>query len=377
MTADLRAKSLHRRLGALLSGGSCDELTSDELDEFSDWAARHRLASLLYDLLSPEGQLRPRLVTQRQLDAGDYLARRAWLEPLLKAAHERDLKIGVFKGLGIAHVEPAYRVPELRPLGDVDLLIEPAEVDAWVELGAEHGFRPVSADPQVARFFRESHYQVPLVHPRYGLLELHHRLYRQFSSATLAQMRGRANRLEVFGVPTRVLAPTDLWLVLAVHLAHAPQALWVWAADLYRVGLLLHPDDWEQLGRQALDSNAALCVASVLALFEYLWQAPLCEARDVHLRLQSSLGRVERRALRRVLARCAMDQGFGDIVQFADAWSARELGRLTSMFVPHPGAIVLNTGVSSTDPAFWWHRLRYTSSRIGRAARSVGGMLGW
>lgn len=76
---------------------------------------------------------------------------------------------------GIALAASVYPEPHLRPMRDVDLLVDAAEVPALTAVLAELGFRPeVSHDR-----YEGHHHARPMTHPRSGVcIEVHHRLFR-------------------------------------------------------------------------------------------------------------------------------------------------------------------------------------------------------
>ena len=121
---------------------------------------------------------------------------------------------------GIALCESVYPEPHLRPMRDVDLVVDAAEVPALTAVLAELGFRPEVSDDR----YEGHHHARPMVHPRSGVcVEVHHRLFRLDGPLGAEPLfhpdNLRAHQVEaVFrGRPVRRLSPEMQLLHVAAH----------------------------------------------------------------------------------------------------------------------------------------------------------------
>src|SRR5262249_46646985 len=142
------------------------------------------------------------------------------LSTILAACAARQVEVLPFKGVALA--ARYYQELALRPVGDLDLLVQRADVARCVEAIGAGGFRPVPGygsplDPQVLRFFvmQYAKERGPTVEVHLALCRLppYHR-----GLAVTAVWR-RAEVISLWGQPARYLAPQDELRYLSFHYA--------------------------------------------------------------------------------------------------------------------------------------------------------------
>ena len=159
---------------------------------------------------------------------------------------------------GVSHALPrgaalllSYADEGARPLGGLDLLVDPADAPRSLDLLAAEGWAPRRPLERSIRLGR-----APLHGP--GSAELHLQwgagpeMMLRGTYPAYGEFLGRAQTIEVRGRSTRVLAPDDLLLHLVTEGARPASATRLhWAADA--LVLLRHADalDWHRLVRTA------------------------------------------------------------------------------------------------------------------------------
>lgn len=142
------------------------------------------------------------------------------LRDLLTAFRDAGMSIVVLKGAALA--ETVYGNLALRPMRDLDLLVRendvPAAETVLVRLGymADESFRPRS-------WYVEQHHHLPPFLARDGpaVVEIHWQLAPAFVpvAVPVSELWERAGMTDVAGTRAPVLAPDDLVVHLALHLA--------------------------------------------------------------------------------------------------------------------------------------------------------------
>ena len=163
---------------------------------------------------------------------------------------------------GTALAETVY-APSIRHCHDIDLLLTHADIDRAAATVARLGFRKAtSASAQSLRLEHES--ELPL--------ELHSQLFQSAEkNGIMADIRQRAQRCSILGVPAQILIPEDNLLHVCVHafFCNSRQSL-RWVCDAWRI-IERHNDlDWQLLLRTARRSHLTLPLA---VMFNYLAEA--------------------------------------------------------------------------------------------------------
>ena len=255
-----------------------------ELDAV-DWSnvlqlsEHHRLRGLLCQRLEavqvdvPEAVL-SRLRSQRLRAVTRELAIRRELNVIGEALAESAVLAMAMKGAAL--IDTVYKEPGLRPMIDLDLLVEPDGIDRATQALGNAGYRPVGLPRHLRAYYdRERHqHRVPLVHDQHPLpVELHERLILEIDPVSTDQVFARS--AEGRGGSLQLPDPTDLLLQVAFHFARDRRGRSYGAlcqlADLaYTIDR--QPIDWEELERRSCSYGlsdsafAALYVVSRLGV---------------------------------------------------------------------------------------------------------------
>lgn len=189
-------------------------------------AQQQDVASLFYDrLVQPEGNL---VVTGEFLQAlhNQYLAAARdnlrlfqQVGDILRALNEQSIKGVPLKGAYLA--ESVYHNIALRPMSDIDLLVQRRDLAPALAVMNKLGYRP-PAPIDIARDCQVSHHLPGLRRPGDVTVELHWTLA-PVNTPFRIDLEGlwqRAQPLELEGVGVLALAPEDLLLHLCLHTAY-------------------------------------------------------------------------------------------------------------------------------------------------------------
>jgi hypothetical protein len=207
------------------------------IDKFSDLLPRQAARELRFHF--QEVSLRSRLLTRELLR-------------LVSILEHNGIHPVAFKGPALASL--AYGDFAMRQFSDLDLLVQPGELEPTLSVLAADGFVSDLLDPAIitAPFFQAS--KVVLMKPGSGIvLDLHWRLMpRYFPFAPECEaVCGRAVRLRVADGEVSTLAPPDQMLVTCVHAARHG---WEWlgmVADVAALLLVENSNNWAALRDEA------------------------------------------------------------------------------------------------------------------------------
>lgn len=221
-----RKPNLIHILKAAAGGAVCDTDAVQELTERQvRWAVETGLGPLLHTLV-PAGSRLTRSPVWPLLQGAALAARVESADQLEAVAEILDAcrgalpPVGLLKGISLCEQE--YPAPHLRPMRDVDLLVDRAAVPEAEEVLRRLGYEREAS----GQSYEEHHHVAPFVHPRTGVwVEVHHRLFRPasalgsdpvFSPANVeAQMSNSALRER----PVRRLGPEMQVVYLSAHWA--------------------------------------------------------------------------------------------------------------------------------------------------------------
>lgn len=152
--------------------------------------------------------------------------------PHLEAAGVRPI---VLKGAAL--VLRYYHAYGARPMGDVDVLVEPGAVASSVAVLRRLGWTaPADRKPGDLRARMRVHHALPLQSGRLHGLDLHWRLGSSVTTPVEQGMRAAAETVEINGTTVRILAPADQVFHVCLH---AVQPSWVssarWMMDVAAV----------------------------------------------------------------------------------------------------------------------------------------------
>ena len=191
--------------------------------ESIDLASRHRVASLLYHWCMrscPEAVPQSAMGQLRSIAASyarQSLRCTGELFRLVDSLAARRIPAITFKGPAIAW--SIYLNPSLRPMSDIDVLIQRRDVAAAAEVLAGLGYR--AQTPTARIVFHRYGAQLPFQHPNGLAVDLHWHLgplhfQKWFPDDAVWT---RAAHIEIAGRSIRSLAPEDLLRFLCMHAA--------------------------------------------------------------------------------------------------------------------------------------------------------------
>jgi len=195
---------------------------------------------------------------------------------ILQALQQAGIPAVVLKGLHLA--ELVYEGLQLRPIGDVDLLIQRRDLAAARQALADLGYR-AERGGSTERLAQQHHHLPPLSKPGAHAVELHWTLS-QPGGATIPEPAGiwqRSQPAVLAGQPALVLCPEDLLLHLALHFqSHnfrlSLRHLYDFVALFQRCGPQL---DWEAVVTRSRQWRAEKCTFLSLYLAGDLLHLPL------------------------------------------------------------------------------------------------------
>lgn len=186
---------------------------------------------------------------------------------LIEACAGRAGQLTLLKGIWLSHA--LYPEPHLRPMRDVDVMVEPEQVPEVEEVLLELGYEPhPEGSPDQ---YRTHHHAVPYWHPSTGVwVEVHHRLlparglYGADAVFEPPQVRAHLQAASFRGLPVRRLSDPMQVLYLAAHWAGSFKAISGAGGLLVLLDLLAMAPvvDWDE----AVRSLPGTAVASALLL---------------------------------------------------------------------------------------------------------------
>ena len=259
-----------QKLGAWLCEflrADVDATPGDKLSTLSagDWqrlvplADRHGLSPLLYRCLEASGletqvpesawlAMQDAYRTGASRSAVQYHA----LAQVLQALHALDIPVIALKGAHLAEI--IYESIALRPMGDLDILVQQTDLDQTAQVLVELGYVP--SQPIVIEAEIELAKHLPAFHRAGSTIEVHWKLAPDEKpfQIDVGGLWERAEPAQMAGVQALVLAPEDLLLYLCLHIAYIHRFAVGLKAFYDIVEVLRHYEermDWEQVQRRA------------------------------------------------------------------------------------------------------------------------------
>lgn len=337
------------------------------------WLHQHRLAGVTYELLPNQHPLRRVLRPMRLQCFTEYQQALPTVQALLAASQRRGFRWIGFKGWGIAHARGCYSSPELRPLGDLDLLVRREDIPAAIEAAAECGFSPQWDNPAVKDFYLNAGYNIPCHRRDGGLFEIHHALYRDIADDYFADILKRCHCTTREGVPVDFINRVDLMLVLSTHLSANGEgpAKWIWLYDLLLLARGFSQEDWELCLEYATRAKLSLFVYTSLRMIQRLWgDATLSCPSSLLEALRRELTPVERWMAQRFLQPLpepVLRRKPLALIRRLPNRPTRSNQWVRSIVLPHPGATLIETGASSAPRFFLLARLQNGLRRIKKS----------
>jgi hypothetical protein len=200
-------------------------LTAADWDELLAQASRHGVAPQLFRRLLTEARVRP---VPRDVVQCIWLAASQQKQETARLPVELPAVLRCLRGAGVtpillkgAHLATTvYPEPELRPMGDFDLLVRPAELAAAEQALLAAGYSSPRTE-SIADACARDHSLPTLLKPGTYPIELHWTLATPSDHVPieLESLWIRAQRVTVFDEPAYVLAPEDALLHICLHAA--------------------------------------------------------------------------------------------------------------------------------------------------------------
>jgi len=338
----------------------------EDWDEVAALAERHGLAPLLYVQLRRAGLAIPP-AARETLQALYLRHRRAnqvrfqVLGQVLDAFEAAGIRALVLKGAALAHM--IYPEPGLRPMRDLDLLVDRQEASRAQDALAGLGFRVSQLDPR----HRPARHLAAAALDRDGLhisLEIHRQLANDYLGAISPDFERLYAERRPFPLGNRIafaLGHVDMLAHLCSHAVDILEPLrLIWVADIAGfVECLAAEIDWERM------RHSHSGVFSALALLHFL--APLSD--DVRRRSGLAIG--------------AAPRGVG--VEF-DGWPRRSLAECRARgtrrawadtFLPGEWWLRLYYGLGTRRSIFWTRWVRHPLHILSWPWRVLPGVRGW
>ena len=232
----------------------------------------------------------------RAVWARNTMLREAWREVVV-ALEADGLTPITLKGMALAHT--TYPDFALRPMVDVDLVVPPAEAEPASAVLARLGYTAPTGAMREAQTYRG---YVTFVRDR-NVIDLrwyaaHYARYRDVVRLDHAGLFARSERVELAGVPARVLSTVDDVLYLALHLSIGSEfGRLIWFTDIDAVIRRAGPRlDWDLLVARAQAWRLAAVLCFVLDVLRDSFDTPM--PPGITRRLDALPGR--QRAIRRL-----------------------------------------------------------------------------
>lgn len=267
---------------------AAERLSDTELSALVEQAAQHGLAAVVKATLEAAGFRFPPALAERQKAlhaealacAGMGLRVKSLLFRALDALAAEGIRPVLLKGYGLAR--RLYAEPLARPMTDVDLLVDVAELPACERALRGLGLSKAE-DPGEDDYLAHQHHLV--YQGKAGLVELHFRPLSAFgTSLERDAVLDRCTDAELDGRSVRYLSAEDELVYLCLH---AAQHLFLRLSWLYDVKLFLeqHPAlDVSAAARAAKESGMAAAVYTALFAARTAFRAPVPEALLAGLR---------------------------------------------------------------------------------------------
>ncbi|MCH8146402.1 MAG: nucleotidyltransferase family protein [Planctomycetes bacterium] len=242
-------------LAGEMNFAACDPTTDEKWRSIVVGAERTGLAGLILERCRAERVSLPEQMVERLRRAATAVAAtnlhlQKELARILTAFHRAGIPVMLLKGAALGPT--IYGRPDLRPMGDVDLLVRPEHVtDALALLcadGARRGFELIRAD-----FFPKYHYEVEFFTggPRPARLDLHARPFRPLRIARTMPddaLWTHALRISINDVPAWMPCHELMFVHLAAHAAFHGCTRLIWLYDLKRVVRTVGEEmDWKMM----------------------------------------------------------------------------------------------------------------------------------
>jgi len=247
-------------------------LRDDEVQLLED----HGVAPLVY-ATQPLPELRGAAIHAAALES----LRAEDLRGVLSALAAQGLEVVITKGTALAY--DIYAAPELRPRGDVDLLVAREQADATIAAFRALGFRDqlTSGDEHAVR-------QVTLSRTDARGIRHDYDLHWDVANTPLFASALRFEQIETIPLPrldpqARGLSHADALLLACIHRVahHHDSERLIWLVDIALLRASLTSDEHRRFWRQAAEARVVgVCTRSIALADEWLSRMPHDLAAD-------------------------------------------------------------------------------------------------
>lgn len=232
-----------------------------------------------------------KLLAARQASNARHQAITAQLTEILHECARESLPVIILKGAYLA--ECVYPESGLRPMNDIDILVQPAhlpQVEALLkQLGYEGHYKSATAGARITKHtstFRKPHTLEHTPNPYLSAenertIEPHTSLEESWFGLRADLTAGiweRSLLLDYHGQPARALCLSDLLLHLCLHLTFHLIMGWpslVQLLDLRMVSVRLSPHDWDAVWQRARDLRVTGYIYAALRLAHLTLAVPI------------------------------------------------------------------------------------------------------
>jgi hypothetical protein len=277
-------------------------------------AHRNGIAPLLYDHLlksGADGEV-PCWVTKelaQAYHAVGYQNLRSYgeLRDILHFLETLGIEVIVLKGAML--VEIVWGNVGLRPIGDIDLLVQEHDLDKVDQLLSELGYHSYEGYKSKDWYRKNHHHLSPYHHPEKGVaVEIHYQLVppNKLFSIDIRKVWERAQPARIEGVDTKILAPEDLVIHLCLHLSYCD--LFIGRirnlVDLSRaINYYGQRINWDWIKKEACGKKFATFIYYPLYLAKDVLNAGVEKKTLYSFQDHSNLGRFEDRLLKSIIKR--------------------------------------------------------------------------
>lgn len=327
-------------------------------------------ANLLHMLPPPMAQ---RLRQAYLQAAASNLRLSHWLRRILESLAAADIPVVLLKGAHLAWF--VYPHPGWRPMGDVDVLVQPADLARLRDVLAPLGIHPL---PDYYQQVEQPMRHVSYATPRGVLFEFHTALLNPSWPVRLdpAALWAATRQVEYEGMPARVLSPEHLLLHLCAHLfAHRALGRLLGLCDIAETVRRYRELDWQAVVQQSIEWGLERCVGLALQVAHALLAVPVPPEVLERLRLQSA----PEDAIATIIAGLAARDDTWRFEPVTQLWSRRTLGQrlralVRAVFAPRHELAYTYRVPASSPRILLCYPLRWVT-RLGKALPLLWAML--
>ncbi len=251
----------------------CTGATLEQWQEAIKYAVAHRVVLLLYTHLKSHPQDVPESILLRlkrlyRINAADNLRLEKELQTIIAMLAAENIPCMPIKGIVLSYL--LYEDPAIRPVVDLDILVQPHHLDRVLDLLLARGYAwTVHADRMRSRWYRRISHHVALIHQeRRIILEVHGKLVQPNRARPVAGERiwQRALKWHLGDYEYEGLSLEDLTAYLV---SHSAKEYFGSVLQIHEIAVLLlrqQPGSWRILWQRAAEHHCRRRLKIYLAL---------------------------------------------------------------------------------------------------------------